>query len=134
RQPISLVSLLAPRAALCGHFSRCTIIAGLALVPPPTAADCPKVTQELLAAFGVPGTLFDPKVELYSGAGVNLTENDNWLVSLTSTFTSVGAFGLQAGSRDAALLATLPPGAYSVQVKGADGGTGEALVEIYEVP
>ena len=34
----------------------------------------------------------------------------------------------------AALLTTLPPGSYSVQVKSADGGTGEALVEIYEVP
>jgi hypothetical protein len=32
------------------------------------------------------------------------------------------------------LLATLTPGSYSIQVKGADDGTGEAIVEIYEVP
>ena len=48
--------------------------------------------------------------------------------------TAVGAFALDAGSKDAALLTTLAPGSYTVQVKGADGGTGEALVEIYEVP
>jgi hypothetical protein len=46
----------------------------------------------------------------------------------------VGAFALTPGSRDAALLTTLAPGSYTVQVSGADGGTGEALVEIYEVP
>jgi len=28
----------------------------------------------------------------------------------------------------------LPAGGYTVQVSGADGGTGEALVEIYELP
>ncbi|MEO6245699.1 MAG: S8 family serine peptidase, partial [Opitutaceae bacterium] len=59
-----------------------------------------------LAAFGVPGTLVDPKFELYSSAGVKLTENDNWTPNLAATFTSVGAFALQPGSRDAALLTT----------------------------
>jgi len=53
---------------------------------------------------------------------------------LASTFGAVGAFGLDAGSRDAALLADLAPGSYTVWVRGADGGTGEALVELYEVP
>jgi len=28
----------------------------------------------------------------------------------------------------------LDPGSYTVHVRGADGGIGEALVEIYEVP
>ncbi|MBL8208877.1 MAG: hypothetical protein JNM09_31960, partial [Blastocatellia bacterium] len=62
-----------------------------------------------------------------------INENDNWAASLSTTFTSVGAFGLTAGSKDAALLITLQPGGYTVQVSGADGGTGEAIVEIYEV-
>ena len=54
--------------------------------------------------------------------------------SLTSTFRAVGAFLLDNGSRDAALQTALPPGSYTAQVRGADGGTGEALIEIYEVP
>ncbi len=37
-------------------------------------------------------------------------------------------------SRDAALLTTLPPGGYSVQVTGVNNTTGAALVEVYEVP
>ncbi len=85
-----------------------------------------------LAQFGVPGTLVDPKLEVYSGS-TKINENDNWGASLAPTFGAVGAFGLTAGSKDAALLVTLQPGGYTVQVSGADGGTGEAIVEIYEV-
>jgi hypothetical protein len=87
-----------------------------------------------LATFGVPGVLNDPKLEVYSGAGAKLSENDTWSPTLVSAFDSVGAFQLDAGSRDAALLTSLAPGSYTVQVSGADGGTGEALIEIYEVP
>jgi hypothetical protein len=45
----------------------------------------------------------------------------------------VGAFGLVEGSEDSALIATLPPGSYTAQVSGANGTTGIALVEIYEL-
>jgi hypothetical protein len=47
----------------------------------------------------------------------------------------VGAFVLAGNSsKDAALLVTLAPGNYTVQVRGADGTNGVALVEVYEVP
>ncbi len=87
-----------------------------------------------LAVFGVPGTLVDPKLTIYNSAGTIIATNDNWSASLASTFASVGAFALAPGSHDAALTITLPPGGYTVQVSGADGGTGEALVELYELP
>lgn len=87
-----------------------------------------------LSVFGVGGFLVDPKLEIYNSAGVNVTENDNWNVSLAANFASVGAFALDNGSRDAALIANLPPGSYTAQVRGSDGGTGEALIEIYELP
>jgi hypothetical protein len=38
-------------------------------------------------------------------------------LATAQTFTQVGAFGLEAGSRDAAFVATLPPGAYTVMVQ-----------------
>jgi hypothetical protein len=87
-----------------------------------------------LAAFGVTAPLADPKLELYSSAGTRVADNDSWNASLAATFSSVGAFALPNGSRDAALTITLPAGNYTVQVMGADGGTGEALVEVYELP
>ena len=86
-----------------------------------------------LAGFGVNGVLADPKLELFSGP-TKLAENDNWSASTGAFFSSVGAFALDVASKDSALLVTLPPGGYTAQISGADGGTGEALVEIYEVP
>ncbi len=98
-----------------------------------------RATGPALAGFGVPGTLTDPKLELYSGQN-KIAENDNWGTPVGSatpitaaTFTSVGAFQLTAGSRDSALLATLAPGAYTAQVSGINNGTGVALIEVYEV-
>lgn len=85
-----------------------------------------------LAAFGVAGTLVDPKLEIYNSTGVKVAENDNWDPALAADFGTVGAFALPANSRDAALRTSLPPGSYTAQVRGADGGTGEALIEIYE--
>lgn len=87
-----------------------------------------------LKAFGVSGTLADPALEIYDSAGNKVAANDNWDASLGAVGRSAGGFDLLPASRDAALLVTLRPGAYTAQVRGADGGTGEALVELYELP
>ena len=96
------------------------------------------------APFGVPGTLADPRLTLYTtdtSPPRKLGENDNWGTALggaagpaeiAAAAALVGAFPWAAGSRDAALLATLAPGSYTVNVESADGGTGIALVEAYE--
>ncbi len=87
-----------------------------------------------LGTFGVPRPLADPTLRVLDNKGATIGSNDNWDSSLATTFTQVGAFPLPAGSRDAALLVTLPAGAtYTVQVSGVASGTGEGLVEIYEV-
>jgi hypothetical protein len=44
----------------------------------------------------------------------------------------VGAFPLRSGSKDAALIVTLQPGAYTVQVTSVSGATGVALIEVYD--
>ena len=35
---------------------------------------------------------------------------------------------------DSVVLAELPPGSYTAQVIGADGGSGVTLIEVYELP
>ncbi|MCX6952060.1 MAG: hypothetical protein NTV51_07820 [Verrucomicrobia bacterium] len=87
-----------------------------------------------LATFGVTGVVADPQIALFDSAGAKIAENDNWSVAISGYFRSLGAFSIPAQSKDAALIATLPPGSYTVQVKGVGGTTGVALVEIYEVP
>ena len=88
-----------------------------------------------LAQFGVVGYLVDPKLLLYDAHGVKLEENDNAagadLVS-PNWFGGLGAFRLQAGTLDAIINTTLPPGSYTVQVAGANNSTGIALAEVYE--
>ncbi len=91
-----------------------------------------------LGAFGVPGALADPVLTLFSGTKVVAT-NDRWedgvnAVAVEATTTRVGAFALGHGSEDAALLVTLPPGAYTVEVRGKADSEGVALLEIYAVP
>ncbi len=100
-----------------------------------------------LTAFGVAGALVDPRIAVYSGSTL-IAQNDDWSVAqpvnalqtvataaeVTNAAVSAGSFALNAGTKDAAVLVTLAPGAYTAQVTGAAGQTGVALVEIYEVP
>ena len=90
-----------------------------------------------LAAFGVPGTVVDPQLALFNASSVKIAENNDWsgTAALTAAFASVGAFALpSATSKDAALVLTLQPGNYSVQVSGVANTTGVALVEVYQAP
>gem|GEM_PF-2267399 len=117
------------------------LIAGFALSGSGTKQVLIRAVGPALTAFGVPGALEDPRLEVYDGSGRSLAANDNWgtpvgsaAAATTATFAQVGAFPLAAGSRDAALLITLNAGAsYTVQVAGVNNTTGEALIEVYEV-
>ncbi|MDP3069472.1 MAG: CotH kinase family protein [Opitutaceae bacterium] len=91
-----------------------------------------------LGAFGVAGTLADPVLTVYSGS-TPIAANDRWgaaenAAAIVAASTRAGAFQLAGGSEDAAMLITLPPGPYTVEVKGKAGAEGVALLEIYEVP
>ncbi|QYM77888.1 hypothetical protein K0B96_11230 [Horticoccus luteus] len=88
-----------------------------------------------LATYGVTGTLANPQLQVYSGSTL-VTENNDWdgSTTLTDAFTTTGAFPLDAGSKDAAIIVTLDPGVYTVQVSGVNNSTGVGLVEIYEMP
>ena len=87
-----------------------------------------------LTALGVGGALTAPRLELYNSSQVLMNSTEAWVSSLTTTFSAVGAFPLTVGSKDAALLVTLPAGGYTVQVSGVAGATGLAIIEVYEVP
>ncbi len=86
-----------------------------------------------LGAFGIGETLPDPRLSLFAGTQT-IASNDNWDAALAPVFTAVGAFSLPVGSRDAALVATLGPGNYTVQLSGASIARGIALIELYEAP
>ena len=91
-----------------------------------------------LAAFGVPGVLPDPMLQLHASgpAGTLVASNTGWSgdPQIAAVAAGVGAFAwTNPTGADSALLVTLPPGAYTAVVSGAAGDTGVALVEVYEV-
>ncbi len=92
-----------------------------------------------LTGFGVPDALADPTMELFElQTGASIATNDNWSSNATqgaaiaAAATQVSAFAWTSGSKDAALLLTLAPGLYTIEVKGVGGSTGICLVEAYD--
>jgi hypothetical protein len=91
-----------------------------------------------LVPQGVTAAIADPKITVFNSSQQAIALNDEWReapeqTELVRAMTQVGAFSLQAGSHDAALLLTLTPGAYSVVVAGVNNTTGVGLAEVYEV-
>ena len=88
----------------------------------------------VLAVFGVAGVVADPALTVYDSAGRALAQNDNWetAADIASATAAAGTFPLTRGSKDAAVIVTLAPGAYTAQATGATAGA--TAVEIYELP
>lgn len=88
-----------------------------------------------LSGFGVSDAVARPKLEVFDASGSSLATNAGWggATELSAAFILGGAFALERGSADAALLLELAPGNYTVQVTAADGMTGVALLEVYEI-
>ena len=94
-----------------------------------------------LQPLGVGSALADPQIALFDRSGRVVAENDNWSAGgpaetsmLVAACDKSGAFPLPAGSRDAAMLVTLLPGAYTIHARGVAGASGVTLIELFEVP
>jgi len=90
-----------------------------------------------LTRFGLGNVLGDPHLSVISGSNT-IVENDNWtdnpgFLNTAAVAKTVGAFELDNGSFDAAVVVNLNPGAYTVKVSGVGGLTGICLVEVYYV-
>lgn len=88
-----------------------------------------------LDQFGLSGVA-STSLTLYDSGGNALQTNSGWDGSsqTAAVFSQVGAFALQPGSGDSALVVTLQPGRYSAIGTGPAGAQGQVLVELYRVP
>lgn len=115
------------------------LIAGLNVAGPGSLRLLVRGVGPGLAAFGVDGVLAAARLEVFRGA-VRIARNEGWSLDasaaaeLAVAAEQVGAFPLAAGSGDAALLITLPAGAYTVQLTPRDGRAGRGLIELYALP
>jgi hypothetical protein len=83
-----------------------------------------------LAAYGVSGVLSDPTLTIHDSTGSVIASNDNWEVDPNATLVQKNALSPK-DQRESALVLHLPAGAYTAIVRGANGATGNALVEVY---
>ncbi len=83
-----------------------------------------------LAAAGMSNVMRDPMLSLHDSTGASIASNDNWRTDADN----VTATGLApTDDLEAAIVATLAPGAYTAIVSGVGDGTGNALFEVYDV-
>ena len=78
----------------------------------------------------VPGTVQDPTLELRDNRGAVIT-NDNWQSSQEQEIRDTGLAPPDA--REAAILVTVSAGEFTAIARGANGTTGIALIEIYDL-
>jgi uncharacterized protein (DUF1800 family) len=82
-------------------------------------------------SLALPGALSDPVLELHDATGAIVASNDNWK---SSQETALRDAGLAPGNDlESALVTALSPGGYTAVVRGANNGTGMALVEVYDL-
>lgn len=81
-----------------------------------------------LKQFGLTDAMLDPRLQVFKD-GAKTAENEDWGASLAGVSAGLGAFQLNSGSKDAALIAPLDGGS-SAQVNGT--GRGVVLVEVYD--
>jgi len=145
-----------PTARFVNVSARCeagtgsqTLIAGFAVSGSGTEKLLIRADGPALTSFGVTGALVTPVLTIFDSSEAVIATNIGWAnspskgpssvqatigVATPAVFAQVGAFSLASGSADCALVVSLPPGTYTVQVAGASNTTGVALVEVYELP
>ncbi len=100
-----------------GHGSGRVIVRGIG----------PTLTQS-----GISGALQDPVLELHNSNGTLVAFDDNWKDAQQSEIAATGL--APKDDRESAIATILAQGTYTAILRGRDGTTGIALVEVYNVP
>jgi hypothetical protein len=80
---------------------------------------------------GIPGRLLDPTLELHDGQGGVVATNDNWQDNQEDAIKQTT---IPPGDpKEAAILRSLTPGAYTAIVRGKNNTTGIAVIEAYQL-
>jgi len=85
-----------------------------------------------LSNSGVPTPLANPTVTLFDNSGNVVATNDDWKKSPDAA--EISSTGLApSNDLESALIATITPGQYTAQLTGVNGGTGNAVIEVYDL-
>jgi len=85
-----------------------------------------------LSNSGVPDPLANPTVTLFDSSGNPVASNDDWQKSPDAT--EIMNSGLAPSNQlESALIANLAPGQYTAQLTGVNNGTGNGVVEVFDL-
>ena len=129
-----LVNLSSRAAASAGEE---VVIAGFVVSGPESKPVLIRAIGPGLRDFGVTSALPAPRLELLRG-DTRLATNAAWGTApgsgeIPAVAARAGAFALTAGSGDAVIVTTLPPGGYTAVASAADGRAGVCLIEVYDL-
>ena len=124
---------LARTAIVCGVNS-----VGEVVIAGPSSGTSLKVLARALGPtlsdFGMVGALANPTLDLVNASGTVIRSNNNWKDDPQQRALIEAAGLAPAHDEEAALVETVPPGSYTVVVRGSGRTTGIALVEAYNIP
>ncbi|MDQ6809661.1 MAG: hypothetical protein M3Z64_09615 [Verrucomicrobiota bacterium] len=106
------------------------LIAGFTIVGTAPKKIIVRALGPSLEQFGVNGALPDAALELHDASGALLATNENWKNGQRDEIEAEHL--APSDDREAALIRTLEPGAYTAIVRGSGDTTGVALVEVYD--
>jgi plastocyanin/uncharacterized protein YggT (Ycf19 family) len=93
-----------------------------------------------LIPFGVPNVLANPTLELHDVTGALIGSNDNWQTTIIGGIITqnqvqdiINSGHAPTDGMESAIIGTLPAGNYTAIVRGVNGTTGVALVEVYDL-
>jgi len=85
-----------------------------------------------LSNSGVPTPLANPTVTLFNNSGNVVATNDDWKKSPDAA--EIMSTGLApSNDLESALIANIAPGQYTAQLTGNSGGTGNGVIEVYDL-
>ena len=84
-----------------------------------------------LGSSGIDAALADPKLAILNDQAQVVATNDDWQDTQAGDISASGLAPTNA--KESAIVVTLAPGAYTAVVRGANGATGIAVVETYDL-
>jgi hypothetical protein len=110
------------------------------IVSGPAGSTKKVIVRAIGPSTNVAGALADPTLELHDGTGALIARNDNWrLTQLGGIITADQVADIQASTvapandLESALIATLAPGSYTAQIRGANNSTGIGVAEAFDL-
>ncbi len=90
------------------------------------------IVRAIAPSLTVPGKMADPTLELRDGNGMLIRSNDNWRTDQEAQI--IASTVPPTNDLESAIVAALPTGGTTAIVRGKDGTTGVAVVEVYQLP